>query len=93
MITNRAEMIRLRDERKQQRTRGVNITQLSMEQMRRIKEGLGDLFQLGIDPLLAKWLREAGDWEGWQAFEGAYKESMHRLRMQITKAIGRDPRR
>jgi hypothetical protein len=74
-------------------TRGVNIPQLSTEQRRRIKEGLGDVFELEINPLLAQWLPEAGDWEGWHAFEGAYDESMHRLRMHITKAIGRDPRR
>jgi hypothetical protein len=51
------------------------------------------LFRNEVKPLLAKFQPEQDDWEGWRAFEGAYQESLHRIRQHILPAIKRDRRR
>jgi hypothetical protein len=90
---SREEMIRRKAELQAWAEKGVNIPQLSAEQMRGVKEGLGDLFRNEVNPLLAKFQPEQDDWEGWRAFEGAYEESLDRIRKHILRAIKRDPRR
>jgi hypothetical protein len=61
--------------------------------MRRVKQGLGDLFWNEINLLLIKFQPGQGDGDGWWAFEEAYEESLHRVREHIIRAIRRDPRR
>jgi hypothetical protein len=63
-------MIRRREELQGLAARGVNIPQLTLEQMRRVKQGLGDLFRNEINPLLIKFQPKQDDWHGWWAFEG-----------------------
>jgi hypothetical protein len=58
--------------------------------MRRVKQGLISLFAWDINPLLMKFQPERDeDEEGWQAFEGPYEESLHRIRRHIIFALGR----
>jgi hypothetical protein len=69
---------------------GVNIPQLNSEQMRKVKQGLSNFFAGEINPILAKFKPEPAIWETWQTFEGAYEESLHRIRECILRAIRRD---
>jgi hypothetical protein len=43
--------------------------------------------------MLESMMREADSWEGLEGFQGAYEESMHRVREPIIVVIGRDRRR
>jgi hypothetical protein len=61
--------------------------------MRKIKTGLEDLFKCDINPLMTKFQPDLGDWDGWCAFEGAYEESMHKIRIHIFQALNRDTRK
>jgi hypothetical protein len=93
MEDSRREMIRRKEYYNRQTMTGVNIPQLNSQQMRKVKQGLTNLFADEINPMLGKFKPEPNVWETWQAFEGAYEESLHRIREHITRAIGRDPRR
>jgi hypothetical protein len=90
---SREEMIRRSSKLQAWAEKGVDIPKLTAEQIRGVKEGLGDLFKNEVNPLLAKFRPEQDDWEAWRAFEGAYEESLHRIRQHILRAIKRDPRR
>jgi hypothetical protein len=70
---------------------GVNIPQLSQKEMQMVREGLIDLFKTIINLMMKEFQRETTDWDDWQAFEGAYEEAMHLLRMHIIKAVKRNP--
>jgi hypothetical protein len=83
-------MIRKKEHSANQTMTGVHVLQLNSEQMRKVKQGLGDLFADEINPMLAKVKPEPEVWETWQAFEGAYEEFLHRIREHIVRAIGRD---
>jgi hypothetical protein len=93
MQESRREMIQRKAHYASQTMAGVNVPQLNSEQMRKVKQGLKDLFANEINPILAKFKPEPGVWETWQAFEGAYEEALHRIREHIIRAIGRDPNR
>jgi hypothetical protein len=73
--------------------RGVSIPRLNKEQMRKIKTGLEDLFKHEINSLMIEFQPDPGDWDGWCAFEGAYEESMHTIRIPILQALNRDTRK
>jgi hypothetical protein len=61
--------------------------------MRKVREGLSDLFQLELNPMLESMMPDNDSWDRREAFEGAYEESMHWIREHIILAIGRDPHR
>jgi hypothetical protein len=89
----RPQLIRKRDEYQRQMEQGVNIPRLNNEQMRKIKTGWEELFKYEIDPLMTEFQPDPGDWDGWWAFEGAYEESMHKIRIYILQALNRDTRK
>jgi uncharacterized C2H2 Zn-finger protein len=89
----KAEFLRKREEYERKTDQGVNIPRLDAQQMRRVKRGLSDLFEYQINPLIEEFQPSADDWDDWTAFEGAYEESMHEIRMHIMGALNRDPRR
>jgi hypothetical protein len=89
----RSQFIRKRDEYLRQMERGINIPRLNKEQMRNIKSGLEDLFKHEINQLMTEFQPDPGDWDGWCAFEGAYAELMHKIRMHILQALNRDTRK
>jgi hypothetical protein len=73
--------------------REINIPKLNKEQMREIKTGLEDLLKYEINPPMTEFQPDPGDWDGWCAFEGAYEESMHKIRIHILQALNRDTRK
>jgi hypothetical protein len=89
----REDMIRRRDYLQSQVESGVTIPQLHTEQMRSVRQGLCDLSAQEINPMSTKFRPESGDWDGWQAFEGACEDSLHRIREHVIRAIRRDPKR
>jgi hypothetical protein len=89
----RTQLIRKRDEYLRQMERGINIPRLNKEQMWKIKTGLEDLFKHEINPLVTEFQPDPRDWDGWCAFEGAYEESMHKIRIYILQALNRDTRK
>jgi hypothetical protein len=48
--------------------------------MRQAKQGLRQLFADEINQMLTKFQPASDHWDAWQAFEGAYQESLHRIR-------------
>jgi hypothetical protein len=46
--------------------------------MRKVRQGLKTFFANEINPLIAKFRPQPGEWETWDAFEGAYEESLDR---------------
>jgi 3-dehydroquinate dehydratase len=92
-IAQREEFVRRKEHYERQISQGVNIPQLNADQMRRVKEGLSDLFKGELNPLLTRMMPRTDDHTEWIAFEGAYEECMHRIREHIILAIGRDLRR
>jgi hypothetical protein len=89
----RTQFKRKRDEYLRRMERGVNIPRLNKEQMRKIKTGLEDLIKYEINPLMTEFQSDPGDWDGWCAFEDAYEESMHKVRIHILQALNRDTRK
>jgi hypothetical protein len=81
--------MRKRDEYQRQMERGVNIPRLNKEQMRKIKTGLEDFFRYEINLLMTELQPDPGDWYGWCAFEGAYEESTHKIRIHILQTMNR----
>jgi hypothetical protein len=81
------------DEYLRQMERGVNIPRLNKEQMQKIKTGLEDLFKYEINSFMTELQPDPGDWDGWCAFEGAYEESMHKIRIHILQALNRGTRK
>jgi hypothetical protein len=71
----------------------VNIPELNADRMRRVKDGLSDLFKGELNPLLTRMMPRIDDHSEWIAFEDADEESMHRIREHIILTIGRDMRR
>jgi hypothetical protein len=59
--------------------------------MRRVKEGLSDLFRGQLNPLLEQTSPRTDQHREWIGFEGASRECLHRIREHIILAIGRDP--
>jgi hypothetical protein len=55
----------------------VNIPQLNADQMRRVKEGLSDLFKGELNPILKEMMPRSDEHEEWVGFEGAYEECMY----------------
>jgi hypothetical protein len=87
------QFIRKRDEYLRQMERGINIPRLNKEQMWKIKTGLDDLFKHEIDSFMTELESDPGDWDGWCALEGAYEESMHKIRIHILQGLNRDTRK
>jgi hypothetical protein len=72
---------------------GVNIPRPDAQQMRKVTQGMTNLFRNQINPLIEEFHPERDDWDGWLEFEGAYEESIHLIRMHIMQALKRDRRR
>jgi hypothetical protein len=60
--------------------------QLNVDQMRRARQGLSNLFRIELTPMLDSLMLGADSWERWETFEGAYEESIHRIREHIIAA-------
>jgi hypothetical protein len=60
-------------------------------EMRKVRDGLMELFRTVINPMMKEFQPEEGVWDDWLAFEGAYEEAMHLLRLHIIKALKRNP--
>jgi hypothetical protein len=58
-----------------------------------VKEGLTDLFQGELNPLLEQMIARTEEHSEGLGFEGAYEECLHRIRQHVRLAIGRDPNR
>jgi hypothetical protein len=86
-------LIRKRDEYLRQMERGINVPRLNKEQMRKIKTGLESLFKYEITPLMTELQPDPADWDGWCAFDGAYDESMHKIRIHILQALNTHTRK
>jgi hypothetical protein len=93
MTASRTELSAKRTQHQLNVEKGVNIPQLTKEQVRKMKAGLIDLFKETINPMLRKFQPEASDWSQWTAFEGAYEEALHLIRTYIMRSIGRNPER
>jgi hypothetical protein len=89
-LARRREFIGKKEENERTASRRVNIPQLNSDQMRRVTKGLSDLFRSELNPMIEVMMPEPDDWEGWQAFEGSYEESLHCLRMHINDSIGQN---
>jgi hypothetical protein len=57
----------------------------------KVKDGLSNLFNMMINPLMKEFQPKGDDEEGWQAFEGAYEEALPLLPLHIIKALNRQP--
>jgi hypothetical protein len=78
-----------REEHCRNTAQGVNSPQMSQAERRKVKEGRVDLFKTQINPLMKEFQHKPDDWEDWQAFERAYQEAMHLLRLHIMMALNR----
>jgi hypothetical protein len=56
-----------------------------------VRDGLANLFKTMINPLIKEFQPKEDNWEGWQAFEGAFEEAMHLLPLHIMKVLNRKP--
>jgi hypothetical protein len=72
---------------------GVNILQMTQAEMRNIKVRLADLFKTEINLIMREFEPRTNDWEDWQAFERAYEEALHLLRLHIVKILKRDEKK
>jgi hypothetical protein len=80
-----------REEHRNNTLRGFNIPQMSQIEMRKVREGLVELFKAMINPMMKEFQLRAENWDNWVAFERAYEEVMHLLRLHIIKALKRNP--
>jgi hypothetical protein len=69
---------------------GMNMPQMTHAQMRKVKVRLANLFKTEINPIVKEFNPRTGDWEDWQAFEGAYEEVLYLLRPHVVKTLRRD---
>jgi hypothetical protein len=56
--------------------------------MRRVKRGLNALSKTELNSMMEMIMPESERWDDWTAFEGAYEESMHRIREHIIHRTG-----
>jgi hypothetical protein len=77
------------EERCRNTAQAVIISEMSPAEMQKVKEGLVDLFKTEINSLMKEFPLTPNDRENWLAFEGAYEEAMHRLRLHIMRALKR----
>jgi hypothetical protein len=61
--------------------------------MQKVNTGLKDLFKDEINPLMTELQPGPGNWHGWCAFEGAYEESIHKIKIYILQALNTDTRK
>jgi hypothetical protein len=72
---------------------GVNIPPLYRNDMQKLTKKIIDLFNQVINPQMREQLPEETNWEEWEAFEGAYEDSMDQLRTCIMKGLNKNPER
>jgi hypothetical protein len=72
---------------------GVNIPPLDTNDVRKLQKGLQNLFEQQINRRMEEQQPAADDWDDWEAFEGAYEESIHEIRECIMKGLNRNPAR
>jgi hypothetical protein len=72
---------------------GANIPQIQEAQIPKVREGLEELFDQVINPVMQSMMPQAGDGDGWLAFEGAYEDGLDRLRQHIMAKTQRNPDR
>jgi hypothetical protein len=72
-----------REKHRNNKSGGVNICQMSQLEMRKVREGLVELFRKVINPMMKEFQPRAKDCDDWLAFEGAYEEAIHLLRLHI----------
>jgi hypothetical protein len=61
--------------------------------MRKVKQGLMELFKTVINPMMKELKPRTGKWKDWLAFKGAYEEALHLIRLHVTKALKRKEKR
>jgi hypothetical protein len=66
---------------------------MTRAEMQKVKIGLADLFKTGTNPIVRKFEPRADDWEDWEAFQGAYEEALHLLRLDVVKTAERDEKK
>jgi hypothetical protein len=56
----------------------------------KVKVGLADFFKTEINFIKREFKPRTDDLEDWQAFERAYEEALHFLRLNVVKTLNRD---
>jgi hypothetical protein len=69
---------------------GINLSQMTQAEMRKVKIGLANLFKTEVNPIMREFKPRTDDWEDWQAFERASEEMLDFLRFHIVKTLKRD---
>jgi hypothetical protein len=65
------------------------MPKLSQGEMRKVKQGLVDLFKTVINPIMKEFKPRPEKWIDWLAFEGVYEKALHLIRLHVMKALKR----
>jgi hypothetical protein len=66
---------------------------MTQGEMGNLKVGLADLFKTEINLIMRESKPRTGDWEDWQALEGAYEEALHLFVLHVVKILKRDEKK
>jgi hypothetical protein len=84
---------RKHEEHNEKKSIRVNAPQMIQAEMSKVKVGLANLFKTEINQIMREFKPRTDNSEDWQAFEGAYEEALHLLRLHVVKALKRDEKK